>query len=97
MFGIIFSQQHSLSILAMSLGWSDLRRVFTRTGPSVPAPGFAVVCVTGAFIGFLAGLFVADSLLLIALVAVLFIAGLGIAWFRRRPAPAAAPVTGGGA
>jgi hypothetical protein len=97
MFGIIFSQQHSLSILAMSLGWSDLRRVFTRTGPSVPAPGFAVVCVTGAFIGFLAGLFVSDFLFIIALVGVLFVAGLAVTLYRRRPGSARAPVPGGGA
>lgn len=96
MTGILFSQQHSLSILAMSLGWSDLRRVIKRTGPSIPAPGFAVVCVTGAFLGFLAGLFVPDTLLLISAVAVLFLVGLAVTWYRRRPASAGTPVTGGG-
>jgi hypothetical protein len=97
MTGILFSQQHSLTILAMSLGWSDLRRVIRGTEPSVPAPGFAVVCVAGASLGFLAGLFVTDFLIIIAPVAVLFVAGLAVTWYRKRPASARAPVPGGGA
>lgn len=95
MTGILFSQQHSLAILAMSLGWSDLRRVITRAGPAIPAPGFAVMSVAGAFLGFLAGLLVSDLLLLIAFVAVLFVTGLAATWYRRRPASVRVYVAGG--
>lgn len=102
MFSIIFSQQESLFILAMSLGWSDLRRMVKKTGPVIPAPGFPVMAVLGAFCGFILALFTADSLPLIAVIAILIVAVSAGIWYRKRIAapsmvsPAGTSLPGGG-
>lgn len=84
MIGILYSQQESLSILAMQLVYSDLNRVVKKTGPALPAPGYAVMGVTGAFAGFLIVLFIADSLAIIAIAAILAIAGFAAIWYRKK-------------
>jgi hypothetical protein len=101
MFGILFSQAESLTVLALRLGYSDLNRLVRKSGPVIPAPGFPVMGVFGAFCGFLGVLFVADSVPVIAIVVVLMIAGSLVIWYRRRNAatvaagPAGASGSGG--
>lgn len=94
MFGILYSQQESLAVLAMSLGYSDLNRLIRKSEPVIPAPGFPVMGVVGAFCGFLIALFIADSLFIIAGVVILMVIGTVAVWYRRRraaPAITASP------
>lgn len=86
MIGILYSQQESLAILAMRLVYSDLHRAVKKTGPALPAPGFAVMGVVGAFAGFLIVLFIANSPEIIAFAVILVIAGSAAIWYRRKKA-----------
>lgn len=82
--GILYSQQESIAVLALSLGYSDLHRM-VRGGPAIPAPGLPVMGVLGACAGFVLVLFVEDSLLLAGAAVVLMIAGAMVVLLRKRP------------
>ena len=87
MLGIIFVQQESLTVRALQFGYSDLSRAFRKIGPRVPAPGFAVMGITGVAAGFILALLVPDSLLVILAAAVLTVVGVVILrWKKRVPA-----------
>jgi len=88
MLGILFAQHESLSILALRLGYSDIRRVVNRGGPAIPAPGFPVMGVIGACAGFFIVLFVADSLPVIAAIVLLMVAATAAIWYYRQRSPA---------
>jgi|GEM_PF-5393488 hypothetical protein len=83
MFGILFTQQESLSILAMRLGYSDLNRLVKKTDPVIPAPGFPVMGVVGALAGFLFVIFYADTLLVVAIVVAILVAGTLLIHYRK--------------
>jgi hypothetical protein len=95
MFGILYSRQESLWLLAMSLGYSDVHRLFLRSGPVIPAPGYAVTLVFGAFCGFAFVLFYAENLLIIAIGVLIAAACPVLLHYRKKRArPAAAVVPG---
>jgi hypothetical protein len=95
MFGILFSQQESLAILALSLGYSDLNRLARKCGPDIPPPGFPVMGVAGAFFGFLGILVIPVSLPVAAGAVVLVVAGSLVVWYRRRKAATTAAYPAG--
>jgi hypothetical protein len=94
MVGILFSQQESLGILAVRLGYSDLVRTIRKTGPQIPAPAFPAMGFVGATVGFLLVLFFADIFLVFVAVTIIAIVGLFYFMFqKRRSVPAKAGLT----
>ena len=86
MLGLLLSQQESLGVLALCLGYSDLNRLIGKTGPKIPAPGFAVMAILGAAAGFVIVLFLPDVFLVFVVFTILAIAGLLVIQSRKRPA-----------
>jgi hypothetical protein len=86
LFGILYSQQESIAVLAMRLLYSDLNRVVKKTGPALPSPAVPVIGIAGAFIGFVIVLFISDIPLLIAAAVILMIAGTAAIWYQRKKA-----------
>jgi hypothetical protein len=93
MAGVVFSQRESLAILAMRLGWSDINRVFKKTGPSIPAEAFPVTGVLGAAVGFLFIIFFADTVLAVEVAVGLLVVGsiLTVAMIKRTKPAVAGP------
>ncbi len=85
MFGILYSQQESMSIIALRLGYSDIYRALRKSGPAIPDAGFPAMSICGVAAGFVIGFFTADNLMLLIIVTlVLTIVGAGFALFRKR-------------
>jgi hypothetical protein len=84
MFGILYSQQESLTILALRLGYSDILRAVKKTGPSIPATGFPVMGVVGACAGFLFVVFYADTLLEIVIVIAIMVVVAFLIQYRKK-------------
>jgi hypothetical protein len=76
MLGLLLSQQESMGVLALRLGYSDLYRFVRKTGPHIPQPGFPVMGIAGAGAGFVIVLFVADIFLIFVGVTIIAIAGI---------------------
>lgn len=86
LFGVLYSQQESLAILAIRLLYSDVNRVAKKTGPSLPRPAFPVMGVAGACAGLILVLFFSDIVILVAVTAALAIIGFAIILIRKKRA-----------
>lgn len=82
--GILYSQQESIAVLALSLGYSDITRILTRSGPDIPPLAFPVMGVAGAAFGFLLVLFFADTVPIIVAAIILLIVSSFIIRYRKR-------------
>jgi hypothetical protein len=98
MIGILFSQRESIAVLAMRLGYSDLHRVVKKTGTALPSESLPVSGIVGAAVGFLAVVFIVDTLFAVEIaVGLLVVASVVVMVLRKRAEPRAvnAPVAAG--
>jgi len=84
MAAILYSQQESITVIALCLGYSDITRIIKRSDPDIPPLAFPVTGVLGAVCGFILVLLTADTVPIIVAAVILLVVSSFIIRYRKR-------------